>query len=206
MKFSIFTLHSLSVPAALCMTLSAHAADFGQVPGLQGAGVIDGGVDPFWSGPVFNHGLGMEDSKHDTLMHTDVPDLPRAGTDDPLPDFGSFSIDGWTPDLMDPRGKPSPQLFDTIDLVRAGMTLELSGNPNGGGVIRGGPGRVHTDVPDLPGLAYPPVSHMPPSNPGLNDWGDDMPQKPRLASSTIPTPASILVLGLGTCVAVRRRR
>lgn len=206
MNNTLSTVRNLAVSAALCAAASTHAADIShafdvQVEAKSGWGTITPGLYS-----PDDHSLSLGNSASGALMHTDVPDLPRGGTNEPLPGFGSFTPGGLVPDSIDPRSKPNPILIDTSDLVRGVMMAELGFDPRGGLASTTKPGRIHTDVPDLPGLSKPSVSHTPPTKPGGNEWSDDLPGRPQLESATIPAPASMVVFGLGCGLMVRRRR
>lgn len=134
--------------------------------------------------------------------HTDVPELPRAGVPD-LPDLGSVSgLDQWS--FGTSIGKPLPESFFGDAADGPGRIFEeLQGD---GARTPARPGRVHTDVPDLPAFGSPGTSATPIRKPGWGDWTDGTGQRPQLESATIPTPASALVLTIGGCVVMGRRR
>lgn len=138
-------------------------------------------------------------------MHTDVPDLPDRGMDTP-DGIGFDATPIWNTDHL-PAGKTVWHYFGA-DLGRTGgLTLELFG-PIGFGGSDSKPGRVHTDIPDLPDLIGPNTSADPIRKPGWGDFSDSAGPSPRpqLESATIPTPSALVLLGVAGCAASRRRR
>lgn len=134
-------------------------------------------------------------------VHTDVPDLPRAGTDE-LPGLGSITDDYWSFGLH--AGKDKPDHFFGVHADGRSRIFEEARRT--GGLQPGGSGRVHTDVPDLPTIGGPHTSADPIRKPGWGDWTDGAYSRPVLESATIPSPGASLVFVFGGLVAVNRRR
>jgi len=140
-------------------------------------------------------------------LHTDVPDLPPApprGIGEDLPGLGAG--EQWTFGMLAPDGR-TPLSFED-EQIRRLVTRTIE---EGGRFFRDGdePRRIHTDVPDLPSLIDPRVTHLRPVKPDVPvlDWIDrDGEKLPRMQSMTIPAPGSLVVLGLGMAAASRRRR
>lgn len=137
-------------------------------------------------------------------VHTDVPELP--GRSVMLPDRtyrlldpglgvsttpGAFA--GWE---QGAQGYPTAgMLFDWPDPIDWGGFGDRDGRPV-----------VHTDVPDLPPFEDPPLGVSDAGAEGVIDWYAGVPGGPDTLSATIPTPSTLLSLGLVGCLAARRRR
>lgn len=208
------TLRGLVLAAGVALVGSsvAHSAPMPSADGLRaGKGSTPAALD-FWGDPF----AGLLKDLEPLRMHTDLPDLPPApdrwGFEpiDPAsgPGIGAFSGDSWA--HAPSRSKPGPDLI--WDHGVPGRLTRMASNADGDPFTRiPDGGRVHTDVPDLPKLVDPSVSHMPEGKPGspVHDWHDPagpVKVKPQLEFSTVPTPGTIALMGIGAIAVLRRRR